>query len=83
MPDQNSLPFPDPTPSPMPAAPADPGPQPPVEPSPRRPHETAGKRPLWARLLGGILNPWLQLRLEPPDAADHLGGHAICYVLED
>ncbi|MBW8822945.1 MAG: glycerol-3-phosphate 1-O-acyltransferase PlsB [Xanthomonadales bacterium] len=83
MPDQNSLPFPDSTPSPPPAAPADPGPQPPVEPSPRRPRETAGKRPLWARLLGGILNPWLQLRLEPPEAAEHLEGHAICYVLED
>jgi glycerol-3-phosphate O-acyltransferase len=42
-----------------------------------------GRRPWWAGLLGKVLGPWIELRVEPlPEAlADDL--RPICYVLED
>ncbi|GAB3346074.1 glycerol-3-phosphate 1-O-acyltransferase PlsB [Lysobacter tyrosinilyticus] len=45
-----------------------------------------GRRPLWARLLGWLLEPWVELNIEPASPADHvaaLGGRPVCYVLED
>jgi len=45
-----------------------------------------GRRPLWARLLGWLLEPWVELNIEPESPADHvaaLGGRPVCYVLED
>ena len=43
------------------------------------------RRPWWARLLGRLADPWLDLKLEPaelpvPDADDR---RLVCYVLED
>src|SRR5690606_32086237 len=41
------------------------------------------RRPLWARLLGRLLRPWISLRIEP-DAPDELvDQRPVCYVLED
>src|SRR5690606_38150604 len=41
------------------------------------------RRPLWARLLGRLLRPWISLRIEP-DAPDRLvDQRPVCYVLED
>ena len=41
------------------------------------------RRPLWARLAGGVLAPWIQLRIEPPTPADLVDQRPVCYVLED
>jgi glycerol-3-phosphate O-acyltransferase len=46
-----------------------------------RPRAT-GRRPLWARMLGKVLEPWIGLRIEP--SADTLPFEGpVCYVLED
>jgi len=49
--------------------------------APRR--EPRGRRPWWARLLGGLLNPWISLRIEPQSPPELLDGRPVCYVLED
>ena len=44
------------------------------------------RRPLWAKLLGWLMEPWVELRVEPENPAEHvalLGGRPVCYVLED
>jgi glycerol-3-phosphate O-acyltransferase len=44
------------------------------------------RRPWWARLLGSIMAPWVQLTIEPEAPAKHapeVGGRPVCYVLED
>ncbi len=60
-------------------------PMPPAAPLPavRMPQ---GRRPWWARLLGSIMAPWVQLTIEPEQPAEHapeIGGRPVCYVLED
>ncbi len=80
MQNQTPLPFPDPEP-PEPtesAAGASPGPAPPP---PRTPLIVA--RPLWAKLLGRLLAPWIALKLEPEAPAGLDDGRPVCYVLED
>ncbi|TDK23878.1 glycerol-3-phosphate 1-O-acyltransferase PlsB [Luteimonas aestuarii] len=48
---------------------------------PRR--ELRARRPWWAKLLGGILKPWLVLKIEPQAPPDLVDGRPVCYVLED
>ncbi len=40
-------------------------------------------RPLWAKLLGKLLEPWIEIRLEPERPAELDDGRSVCYVLED
>ena len=42
-----------------------------------------GRRPLWARLLGRLLAPWLALKIETPEHAQDPDGRPVVYVLED
>ena len=39
--------------------------------------------PLWARVLGRLIDPWLKLDIEPDQPARHDDGRPVCYVLED
>ena len=39
--------------------------------------------PLWARVLGWLIDPWLKLELEPNEPGRHHAGQPVCYVLED
>ena len=42
------------------------------------------RRPLWARLLGWLADPWLDLKLEPADLDQYTADpRPVCYVLED
>jgi glycerol-3-phosphate O-acyltransferase len=41
------------------------------------------RRPLWARLMGRLADPWLDLKLEPADLDLYGDPRPICYVLED
>ncbi|GAB3382038.1 glycerol-3-phosphate 1-O-acyltransferase PlsB [Lysobacter fragariae] len=44
------------------------------------------RRPGWMRLLGWLLEPWVDLTIEPATTAEHvaaLAGRPVCYVLED
>ena len=50
-------------------------------PPPIRPAKT--KRPLWARVLGRIVDPWLKLDIEPEQPGQYDDGRLVCYVLED
>ena len=44
----------------------------------------AARRPWWARLLGKLLEPWIELKIEPPTpAAAASTARPVCYVLED
>ena len=43
----------------------------------------ARKTPLWARVLGRMLDPWLRLDIEPEQPARFDDGRPVCYVLED
>ena len=48
------------------------------------PSNPVGARPpLWARLLGKLLKPWINLELEPQAPASLIDGRPVCYVLED
>ena len=50
---------------------------------PPRPGPRA-RRPLWARLLGRLADPWLDLKLEPADLDQYTADpRPVCYVLED
>ena len=85
-----------PAPAPRPAAggsdAADPAATPPpagtpaeaVVPAPlaNRPAATP-RRPLWARFMGWLADPWLELKLEPADLDMHADPRPVCYVLED
>ncbi|KIQ96847.1 glycerol-3-phosphate 1-O-acyltransferase PlsB [Lysobacter sp. A03] len=45
----------------------------------------AGRRPWWARLLGGLLSPWISLTVEPANPLSHapeLAEKPVCYVIE-
>ncbi len=41
------------------------------------------KPPLWARVLGRLIDPWLRLDIEPEQPARFDDGRPVCYVLED
>jgi len=41
------------------------------------------RRPWWARLLGGVIAPWVTLKIEPPTPRDYIDQRPVCYVLED
>ncbi len=41
------------------------------------------RRPWWAKLLGGLLSPWVALKIEPPEPQAMLDHRPVCYVLED
>ena len=83
---QNPLPFPgEESPStPADTVPASPstgtGPNPVPPPAHAR---SAGRRPLWARLLGRLVEPWLSLKIEPEDPGQYNDGRPVMYVLED
>src|SRR5688500_6526438 len=63
-----------------PHAPELPLPHPPPV-APARPASAGGGRPLWARLLGGLLDPWIRLDFAP--GTPEPDGRPVCYVLED
>ena len=78
-PDQPELPMPGATPGDSVLDPPPPPPRP-------RQVDTAS-RPLWARVLGRVLSPWVALKIEPAAPAEHVlpewNGRPVCYVLED
>lgn len=39
--------------------------------------------PLWARLLGRVMAPWVSLKIEPQSPQDYVDQRPVCYVLED
>src|SRR5690606_2042054 len=41
------------------------------------------RRPLWARLLGRLLRPWISLRTEPDAPQQFVDQRPVCYVLAD
>lgn len=52
--------------------------------APARPRAAQrAQRPLWARLLGGMLAPWIGLKIEPSAPGPTIDGRLVCYVLED
>jgi glycerol-3-phosphate O-acyltransferase len=57
-----------------------------VAPAPPPMRPAKAKRPLWARILGRIVDPWLKLDIEPGDPDQFRqfdDGRPVCYVLED
>lgn len=49
----------------------------------QRRQQATGRRPLWARLLGALLAPWIALRKEPAAPEELVPeGRTVCYVLE-
>lgn len=47
------------------------------------PARAAARRPLWARVLGKLLEPWIEYRREPADIAAQVpADRPVCYVLE-
>ncbi len=42
-----------------------------------------GKPPLWARLMGRLIDPWLKLDIAPEQPQAYDDGRLLCYVLED
>lgn len=65
------------------APPAPPAAIVPGTPSRAVPARPAGRRPLWARLLGKLVEPWLGLKIEPEQAGEYDDGRPVVYVLED
>lgn len=63
---------------------AAPGPRGQVDGTPP-PHRAAAReqRPWWARLLGWIMAPWIDLRIEPHSPRQGIDARPVCYVLED
>ncbi len=76
MPKQDPLPFPGQEPAP-PAEAA------PVASRPGPGAFRVGKRPLWSRMLGRLVEPWLSLKIEPEPAEPYDGDRPLVYVLED
>ncbi|AWV05953.1 glycerol-3-phosphate 1-O-acyltransferase PlsB [Marilutibacter maris] len=72
-------PEPDPRQAPLPM------PMPEPEPASASARTPRSRRPLWARLLGWMMEPWVSLTIEPAEPAAHDDGRGrpICYVLED
>ena len=55
----------------------------PLHPAPAgRPPVRQGRRPLWSRLLGRLIEPWLGLKIEP-EQLQHDPAQPVVYVLED
>ena len=51
---------------------------------PRRPRPPARRAaPWWARLLGRVLSPWIDLSIEPQAPGGDIDERPVCYVLED
>ncbi|WP_425480698.1 glycerol-3-phosphate 1-O-acyltransferase PlsB [Lysobacter silvisoli] len=52
-----------------------------------RPLPPPARRPWWAKLLGRLMAPWVQLTIEPKSPTEHVAeewnGRPVCYVLED
>lgn len=95
MPEQNPLPFPDGqgpdgsrppeggTPPP-PAAGAAPDQATPPLPIPvSAPNGRPGKTPLWAQLMHKLIDPWVNLDIEPEAPGALIDSRPVCYVLED
>lgn len=66
-----------------PPVPEDTATPPPVAPRDGSSNPVGARPPLWARLMGKLLEPWIGLELEPRSPADWADGRPICYVLED
>ena len=98
MPEQNPLPFPDgkgpedqrppvadtpatPAPPPAPEGAAPASPQLPIPVS--APIGRPGKTPLWARLMHKLVDPWVNIDLEPEAPGTLIDSRPVCYVLED
>ncbi len=64
---------------PLPEFLAEPGPAP----AQVRARSSRDKAPLWARVLGRLIDPWLKLDIEPKDPGQFDDGRPVCYVLED
>ncbi|GAB3736989.1 glycerol-3-phosphate 1-O-acyltransferase PlsB [Luteimonas pelagia] len=47
------------------------------------PAGAATPRPWWARLLGRLLAPWIEIEVTPRAPAAHVDHRPVCYVLED
>ncbi|QIL19523.1 glycerol-3-phosphate 1-O-acyltransferase PlsB [Thermomonas sp. HDW16] len=61
-------------------------PEPPVAPTASGRAATNAKPPLWARVLGKLIDPWLKLDIEPNEPSlfqQFDDGRPVCYVLED
>lgn len=54
-----------------------------TDPIPAHIQTLRAKRPWWARLLGRVLDPWIELTIEPQSPAHTLDHRPVCYVLED
>jgi len=52
-------------------------------PAPAAPVVAKTRRPLWAKLLGKVIEPWIALELEPKAPSQQFDGRPVCYVLED
>src|SRR5690606_28619243 len=76
LPEQPSLPFQDPPDGVPPPGGAEP------RGGPRRRVPAGDGRPWWARLLGGLLAPWIELKIAPPEGLPP-DPRPTCYVLED
>ncbi|WP_245156487.1 glycerol-3-phosphate 1-O-acyltransferase PlsB [Agrilutibacter solisilvae] len=70
--------------SPAPAQPELPMPTPAFAADPR-PAPSTARRPWWVRLLGGLMAPWVELKIEPGAPAQYTASlpGPVCYVLED
>ncbi|QDA57434.1 glycerol-3-phosphate 1-O-acyltransferase PlsB [Thermomonas aquatica] len=58
----------------------------PPEPAAAAPRTGKARPPLWARVLGKLIDPWLKLDIEPNEADQFQrfdDGRPVCYVLED
>jgi len=55
----------------------------PTDPLPAQVAALRGRRPWWARLLGGMLAPWVKLKIEPQMPGAFIDHRPVCYVLED
>ncbi|HVI59425.1 MAG TPA: glycerol-3-phosphate 1-O-acyltransferase PlsB [Luteimonas sp.] len=54
-----------------------------LDPPPPAVARLRGRRPWWARLLGRLLQPWINLRIEPNAPHELVDPRPVCYVLED
>jgi glycerol-3-phosphate O-acyltransferase len=67
----------------MPSQPSLPFGEVPEPPAPRAlPPRGSARQPWWSRLLGGLLAPWIGLKIAPAEDPGS-GGRPVCYVLED
>ena len=73
----------DPEPEVVPTQPALAMPPPPAPEPPPAPPQARGRRPLWARPLAWLLEPWIELHIDPLPEALADDPRPVCYVLED